>query len=195
MLKTRSCPHSLLHASLLLPTPREARNRLEAPKPRRPLCQRACLQHHPLAKSCLFGFFFFFADPHKKGNRLGYRSLPGQGCRGSVPVPTVRRDVFCCGLLLLVGSPWGPVWTSAAGGEIKSKGQRGKEERLEQGWEHGVDPAPTDRSPMAGHGTWAQQGWEEDSPAGSMAGAGIRRVGQQMGLAGSAVNYSARGKL
>lgn len=138
---------------------------------------------------------FFFADPHKKGNRLGYRSLPGQGCRGSVPVSAVRRDVFCCGLLLLVGSPWGPIWTSAAGGEIKSKGQRGKEERLEQGWEHGADPAPTDRSPMAGHGTWAQQGWEEDSLAGSVAGAGIRRVCQQMGLAGSAVNSSARGKL
>lgn len=96
--------------------------------------------------------------------------------------------VCCCWW----GAPGTPFGHLLPGGEIDSKGQRGKEER---DWEHGVDPAPTGRSPVAGHRTWARQGWEEDSPAGSAAGAGVRRLRQQMGLAGAAVNSSAWGKL
>lgn len=127
---------------------------------------------------------FFFADAHKKGNRLGCRSLPGQGCRGSAPAPAVGTDVFCCGLLLLMGSPWDPIWTSAAGGEIESKGQGGEGGKAGAGL-----------GGQGGHGTWAPQGWVEDSPAGSLAGAGIRRLCQQLGLAGTAMNSSVWEKL
>lgn len=99
--------------------------------------------------------------------------MPRQGCGGSLPALSVGMDVSCCGLFLLVESPWDPVWSSANREKLNPKVREGRGRGCRETGEHGVAPAPTGHNPTAECGVW-----EEESPAGSGAGAGMRRLYQ-----------------
>lgn len=154
---------------------------LEAPNSRHSLCQDACLLCHPLAKN-----WGFFSDSHKKEKWLGYGSLPRQGCRDSLPALFVGMDVFCCGLFLLVQSPRDPVCTLTNRERLNPKVREGRG----RGWsEAGIMGWPEHPLDTAECGTWG-----EESPAGSVAGAGIRETLPADGFSGGCHEFFNMGK-
>lgn len=132
---------------------------------------------------CFFGFFFL-QIPIKRATGWAASRWSWQGCRGwSWLSGQIFSASVCCCWWGAPGAPFGH-WLLEEKWDAKGRGGRRRDwsgARSVGGTWH-----PHSRSPMARHG---------DSLAGRMDGAGIRRLCQEMGLVGTAVNSSVRGKL
>lgn len=117
--KERCCPHSLLHASPLL-TPSCKHQTPDIPFARVPACS---ITHLPRIG-------VFLQIPIKKENSWDVGHCPGRGVGAPCQPLSVGMDVFCCGLFLLVESPWDLVWTPANREKLNPKVRQ----RRERGW-------------------------------------------------------------
>lgn len=147
------CPCSLCCVSPFSHTRRSQKlpGSTETPKSPLPGCGAAV----PII--CLFFFllFFYSPDPCKGENSLGWKGSTRSGavCRGG-----------CFVFVDAAGEPRSPLGAPFGhrqlGEKLESKGQRGKEERLEPSWKRGRIPHP---APVGA-------GDEEASPADGFSG-------------------------